>query len=35
VEIPELGYDVQDNISEYNGNEATQINLNLVDITDL
>ena len=35
VEIPDIGYDVQDNISEYNGNEATQINLNLVDITDL
>lgn len=35
VEIPEMGYDVQDNVSEYNGSEAAEINLNLVDITDI
>jgi len=35
VEIPEMGYDVQDNISEYNGSEAAQINLNLVNIADI
>lgn len=35
VEVPEIGYDVQDNILEYNGNEATQIDFKLVDITDI
>ena len=35
VEVPEIGYDVQDNISEYNGTEITQIDLKLVDITDI
>lgn len=35
VEVPEIGYNVQDNISEYNGNEETEIELNLVDIADI
>ena len=35
VDDPEIGYNVQDNISEYNGNEETEIELNLVDIADI
>lgn len=35
VEDSEDGYSVQNNISEYNGNEAAQINFNIVDNNDI
>ena len=35
IEVSDVGYNVQDNIYEYNGNEATQIDLKLVDVTDI
>jgi hypothetical protein len=30
-----MNYDVQNNVSEYNGNEAAQIDINLIDINDI
>lgn len=35
VNISETNYDVQNNVSEYNGNEAAQIDINLIDINDI
>ena len=35
VNISEMNYDVQNNVSEYNGNEAAQIDINLIDINDI